>query len=111
MVADNLPAHALGGFSCAFRALGGFFCALLLGFDGDEYLLGIIECIIVHKAKVYSHAEKMETVSYHFHFNAFEVIGTTPCLVLGLEKLVSCHPLGSYKINDMFLIELNIIIM
>ena len=23
--------------------------ALLLGFDGDEYLFGIIECIIVHK--------------------------------------------------------------
>ena len=41
--------------------------ALLLGFGGDEYLFGIIECIIVHKAKVYSLVEKMETVSYHFH--------------------------------------------
>ena len=56
--------------------------ALLLGFDGDEYLFGIIECIIVHKAKVYSLVEKMETVSYHFHFNAYEVIGTTTYLVL-----------------------------
>ena len=81
--------------------------ALLLGFDGDEYLFGIIECIIVHKAKVYSLVEKMETVSYHFHFNAYEVIGTTTYLVLDLEKFVDYyHPLGSYNINNMFLIQL-----
>ena len=48
--------------------------ALLLEFDGDEYLFGITECIIVHKAKVYSIAEKTETVSYHFHFNAYDVL-------------------------------------
>ena len=70
--------------------------ALLLGFDGDEYLFDIIECIIVHKAKVYSLVEKIETVSYHFHFNEYE-IGTTTYLVLDLEKLVDYHPLGSYK--------------
>ena len=80
--------------------------ALLLGFDGDENLFGIIECIIVHRAKVYSLVEKMETVSYHFHFNAYEVIGTTTFLVLDLGKLVDYHPLGSYKINNMFLIQL-----
>ena len=80
--------------------------ALLLGLDGDEYLFGIIECIIVHKAKVYSLVEKMEIVSYHFHFNAYEVIGTTTYLVLDLEKLVDYHPLGSYNINNMFLIQL-----
>ena len=80
--------------------------ALLLGFDGDEYLFGNIECIIVHKAKVYSLVEKMETVSYHFHFNGYEVVGTTTYLVLDLEKLVDYHPLGSYKINNMFLIQL-----
>ena len=79
--------------------------ALLLGFDGDEYYR-IIECIIVHKAKVYSLVEKMETVSHHFHFNAYEMIGTTKYLVLDLEKLVDYHPLGSYKINNMFLIQL-----
>ena len=49
--------------------------AFLLRFDGDEYLFGIIECIIVHKAKVYSLVEKMEAVSYHFHFNAYDVLG------------------------------------
>ena len=59
--------------------------ALLLGFDGDEYLFGITEFIIVHKAKVYSLVEKMETVSYHFHFNAYEVIGTTTYLVFRLS--------------------------
>ena len=48
--------------------------ALLLGFKSLEYLFGIIECIIVHKAKVYSLVEKMETVSYHFHFNAYDVL-------------------------------------
>ena len=79
---------------------------MLLGFDGDEYLFGIIECIIVHKAKVYSLAEKMEPVSYHLHFNAYEVNGTTTNLVLDLEKFVGYHPLGSYKVNNMFLIQL-----
>ena len=56
--------------------------ALLFWFDGDEYLFGIIECIIVHKAKCYSLVEKMEIVSHHLHFNAYEVIGTTTYLVL-----------------------------
>ena len=37
--------------------------ALLSGFNGDEYLFGTIECIIVHKAKVYSLVEKIETLS------------------------------------------------
>ena len=68
---------------------------LLLRFDGEEYLFGITECIIVHKAKVYSLVEKMETVSYHFHFNAYDVIGTTTDLVLDLEELIDYHPLGS----------------
>ena len=36
--------------------------ALLLGCDSDEYLFSIIECIIVHKSKVHSLVEKMETV-------------------------------------------------
>ena len=48
----------------------------------------------------------METMSYHFYFNAYEVIGTTTYLVLDLEKLVDYHPLGSCKINNMFLIQL-----
>ena len=48
----------------------------------------------------------METVSYHFHFSAYEVIGTTTYLVLDLEKLVYYHPLGSCKISNMFLIQL-----
>ena len=48
----------------------------------------------------------METVSYHFHFNGYEVIGTTTYLVLDLEKLVDYHPLGSYKINNMLFIQL-----
>ena len=69
-------------------------------------MFGIIECTIVHKAKVYSLAEKMETVSYHFHFNAYDVIGTTSYLVLDSEKLVDYHLLGSYKINNIFLIQL-----
>ena len=41
---------------------------LILGFDRDQYLFGIIENIIVDKANCgYSLGEKMETVSYHFH--------------------------------------------
>ena len=48
--------------------------ALFLGCDGDEYFFGIIECIIVHKAEVYSLVEKMEIVSYYFHFNAYDVL-------------------------------------
>ena len=59
--------------------LNGHWCntgeALLLGCDGDEYLFGIIECIIVHKFKVHSLVEKMKTVSYHFHFSAYDVLG------------------------------------
>ena len=69
-------------------------------------MFGIIECTIVHKAKVYSLVEKMETGSYHFHFNAYEVFGTTTYLALDLEKLVDYHPLDSYKFNNMFLIQL-----
>ena len=45
-------------------------------------------------------------MSYHFYFDAYEVIGTTTCLVLDLEKLVDYYPLGSYKVNNMFLIQL-----
>ena len=78
---------------------------LLLGFDGNEYLFGIIERIIVHQAKVYSLVEKMETVSYHFHFNAYDVLGQQHIL-LDLEELIDYHQLGSYKINNMFLIQL-----
>ena len=80
--------------------------ALLLGFDGDECLFGIIECIIAQKAKVYSLVEKMKTVFYHLHFNAYDVIGTTTHLGLDLEKLIYHHLLGSRKINNMFLIQL-----
>ena len=79
--------------------------ALSLGFDGDEYSFGIIECIIVQKAKVYSLVEKMESVFYHLHFNAYDVIETTTYLGLDLEKLIDYHPLGSYKTNNMFLIQ------
>ena len=68
-------------------------------------MFSIIECIIAHKAKVYSLVEKMETVSYDFHFNAYEVTETTTYLVLDLEKLVDYHLLGAYKIN-MFHIQL-----
>ena len=46
----------------------------------------------------------METVSYHFHFNADEVIGTTTYLVLDSEKLVDYHSLDLCKIN-MLLIQ------
>ena len=56
--------------------------------------------------KIYSLVEKMETVFYHFHFNAYDAIGTTTYLVLDLEELIDYHPLGSYKINNMFLIQL-----
>ena len=59
---------------------------LLLGFDGDQYLFGIIENIIVDKAKLYSLGEKMETVSYHFYFNAYEVTRTTTYLILQTKK-------------------------
>ena len=48
----------------------------------------------------------MDTMSYHFYFDAYEVIGTTTCLVLDLEKFVDYNPLGSYKVNNMFLIQL-----
>ena len=75
--------------------------SLLLGFDGDEYLFGKHLFVM----KVYSLVEKMETVYYHFHFSAHEVIRTTAYLVLDLKKLVDYRPLGSYKIN-MFLIQL-----
>ena len=78
----------------------------MLEFDGIEYLISIIECIIVHKAKVYSLVEKMETVSYHFNFNAYDVDWDNNYLVLDLEELIDYHPLGSYKINNMFLIQL-----
>ena len=64
-----------------------------------------MECTIVHKAKVYSLVKKMKTMSYHFHFNAYEVIGSTTYLLLDLEKLVDYLPLDSYKIN-IFLIHL-----
>ena len=45
-------------------------------------------------------------MSYHFHFNAYEVIVTTTYLVLDLEKLVDYHPLGSCKTNNILLIQL-----
>ena len=48
----------------------------------------------------------MDPVSYHFYFDAYEVIGTTTCLVLDLEKLVDYYPLSSHKVNNMFLIQL-----
>lgn len=50
-------------------------------------------------------AEQMETVSYHFYFNAYEVIGATAYLVLDLRKLLDYQSLGSYKINNAFLIQ------
>ena len=48
----------------------------------------------------------MDTMSYHFYFDAYEVIGTTTYLVLDLEKLVDYYPMGSYKVNNMFFIQL-----
>ena len=45
-------------------------------------------------------------MSYHFYSDAYEVIGTTTCLVLDLEKLVDYYPMGSYKVNNMFFIQL-----
>ena len=64
----------------------------------------IIEYITVHKSKVYLLVEIMEFASYHFHFNAY--LGTTTYLVSDLKKLIDYYPLDSYKINNMFLIQL-----
>ena len=72
--------------------------ASLLGFDGDEYLFGIIDCII--------HLLKNGHRVLSFLVWCIWSDGTTSCLVLDLEKLVDYYPLGSYKVNNMFLIQL-----
>ena len=79
--------------------------ALVCDFIQDEFVFGVIGSILSINSTIYFVCEVYNISQFHFHYNAYEILGTGNLCLYAIDQLLDFQPLLKYKIDGILLVQ------
>ena len=73
---------------------------VVLGFCNDDYLFGLMKCVIACWGKTYFACTRLITEYFNSHFNSYKVHEADFFTLHTIDQLLDYHPLGLYQIFE-----------
>ena len=73
---------------------------VVLGFCDDDYLFGLMKCVIACRGKIYLACTRLITEYFDSHFNSYKVHEADFITLHTIDQLLDYHPLGLYQISQ-----------
>ena len=67
---------------------------IVVRFANDEYVFGLVECVLSFEVGIYFLYENLEFINYHYHDNSFQSIKTDNFSLCNGNQLINYHPLS-----------------
>ena len=71
---------------------------VVLGFCDDDYVFGLMKCVIACREKIYMACTRLITEYFDPHFNSYKAREADFITLHTIDQILDYHPLGLYQI-------------